>query len=94
MSYRHPVSPDKNPQKVAISGSSAQSSAVSSTTNCVRLCADTDCFVAIGSNPTATSSSFYLPAKVPQVLGCSPSDKVAVIGTTGNLYISEGASVQ
>ena len=46
----------------------------------VRLCADTDTYYAIGSNPTATTSSTFLPAdtveiiKVPDV-----GDKVAGI---------------
>lgn len=90
--YRHPISPDLNPQVRTLSGSSAQSSAVGATTKAVRLCSDTDCWIVIGANPTATTSSTYLPAKVPQVFGCSPSDKVAAIGTSGNLYISEAVA--
>lgn len=92
-SYRHPIAPQENPQVRTISNSSAQSSAVAATTEEVRLCSDTDCFIAIGSNPTATTSSVYLPAKFPQVFGCKPADKVAVIGTSGNLYISEANAV-
>lgn len=92
MSYRHPVAPDQNPQVRTLSGSSAQSAAVGATTKVVRLVSDTDCFVAIGASPVATASSIYLPAKFPQVFGISPGQKVAAIGTSGNLYITEGLS--
>ena len=90
--YRHPIQPDLNPQKVSISGTSAQSSALGATTKSVRLVADTDCWIVIGENPTATTSSVYIPAKEICVFGCSPSQKVAVIGTSGNLYISEATA--
>lgn len=92
MSYRHPISPSGSPQKMTITSSSTQSTVLSSSTKLVRLCADTDCWIVIGANPTAALTSVYLPAKVPQVFGCEPSDKVAVIGTSGSLYISEAFS--
>ena len=49
-------------QAVSTSGTSAQSSALATTTRVVRLCATSDTYVAFGSNPTATSSSMLLPA--------------------------------
>lgn len=95
MSYRHQISPDRNPQRVVLSVASAQSTAVAAGTNAVRLCSDVDCWILIGANPTATVTSNYLPAKVPQVMSCSPGDKVAgIAGGAGNLYISEALSVQ
>lgn len=93
MSYRHPLSPEDSPQVVSLSGSSAQSAAFGATAKAVRVCSDTDCFVAFGSNPTATTSSIYLPAKVPQVFGIQPGQKVAAIGTSGKLYVTEATSV-
>jgi len=92
MSYRHPIAPELNPQKVSISGVSASSVAFGSTTKAVRLVSDTDCWITIGDSPTATLTSTYLPAKFPQVFGCNPGQKVAVIGTSGNLYVSEAVA--
>lgn len=95
MSYKHPVSPALNPQKVTLSTSSAQSAAVAATTKSVRVCSDIDCFILIGANPTATISSVYLPAKTPQVFGIAGGQKVAAIaGGAGNLYVSESSALQ
>ena len=43
---------------------STQSSAFDDTTSCVRIVASADCYVAFGTNPTATTDSVYLPAGV------------------------------
>jgi hypothetical protein len=62
-------------------------------TRAVELTSDTDCFVAIGPHGSTTATattSIYLPAKTPRVYMCDPGQDVSVIGTTGNLYISEG----
>lgn len=93
MSYRHPIAPELNPQVRSISGTTAQSAAFAANAKTVRVCSDADCFIAFGSNPTATTSSIYLPAKVPQVFGIVGGWKVAVIGTSGNLYITEATSI-
>lgn len=84
-------------QKVAMSGgSSTQSSAVGANTSVVRLCADIDCYVAFGTNPTASSSTHYLPAKVPEYFGVAGSSKIAALrysgSDTGNLWITEGSA--
>ena len=56
---------------VATSGTSAQSAALGiaeSGVFWVRLCADTDTYYAVGSNPTATTSSTFLPANVIEII--------------------------
>lgn len=72
---------------VSISGTSAQSGAI--VADQVDLVATVAAVVVIGTNPTATlTSGYYLPAGVPVRLGIVSGDKVAVIGTSGTLYIS------
>lgn len=73
--------------------SSAQSSAIGAGTTIVRLVCTEDCHVAFGSNPTATTSSMYLPANTPEYFGVTGGHKVAVIRTSadGVLHITEGA---
>lgn len=91
--FKHPRSPENSPQVRTLSGSSAQSSAFGTTTKTVRVVSDTDCWIAFGASPTATTSSLYLPAKFPQVFGVVGGQKLAAIGTSGNLYISESDGV-
>lgn len=77
-------------QAVSISGSSAASSAVGANTTAVLLCATVACFVAVGAAPVAVANtSLYLPANVPLFVGIAGGQKVAVIGTSGSLYITE-----
>ena len=74
--------------------SAATTNAVAVSTTCVRLVSTTDCFFAIGSTPTATTSSCFLPANVVEyVRVIGNSDKVAVLQSTssGTLYVSEGS---
>lgn len=75
----------------AFTGSSAQSAAVDDTTFVVRLVATTDCFVALGANPTATTSSAYLPAGIVEYVSITPGHKVAAlqVSSGGNLYITQ-----
>ena len=71
---------------VATSGTSAQSAALGiaeSGVFWVRLCADTDTYYAVGSNPTATTSSTFLPANVIEIIKVDVGDKVAGIIATG-----------
>lgn len=84
-------------QAVSVSGSSAQSSALTSGASIMRLVSTTDCYVAFGTNPTATTSSLFLPANVPEYFGIPSSNqnetwKVAVIQSTasGTLNVSVG----
>jgi hypothetical protein len=80
-------------QSVAFTGTSAQSTAVATSTRIVRLVSTQPCFVAIGSDPTATTSSVYLPANVVQYVSIVGGHKVAAIqvSTAGSLYVTEAA---
>jgi hypothetical protein len=80
-------------QVITIAGTSAQSSAVGSTTTRVILGATTDCWISIGSNPTAVlhgSNSFFLKAgasSYPMTVIASTS-KIAVIQDSAAGYLS------
>lgn len=78
-------------QTVAIGGSSAQSTAITSGLPAVQLVATSDCYVAFGSNPAATNTSMYLPALTPMTYRIDRSDKVAVLQVSGAgvLHITE-----
>lgn len=79
-------------QNVAIGASSAQSTAVSSSTKIVRLVATVDCWIVEGANPTASSTTgAYLPAGAPEYIRINPGDKVAVIqaSSSGTLNMVE-----
>ena len=79
----------------AISGTSAQSAAVSHQSEFVRFVAVTaNAHVAIGTNPTATSQDYFIPAGGSEVLaiGMPSSQRVVGIttGTTTTLDFPEG----
>ena len=79
-------------QTVSYTASSVQTgTAFATTTRLVRIRATTDCFVAFGSNPTATTSSHFLAASETQDFGVTPGDKVAAIrsSVSGTLYVTE-----
>jgi|TARA_E500000318_G_scaffold94091_1_gene93383 hypothetical protein len=75
-------------QMMSSSGTSSQSSAFGSYTYYVRICADADCHILFGSNPTATSSSIFIPADQPEIFKVNPGEKVAAIGSA-NVSVSE-----
>ena len=67
---------------VSIGATSAQSSAITTTgmpRKRVRLFAQSDCYVAFGSNPTASTSTVPLGAENPEFFDVKAGDKVAVI---------------
>jgi hypothetical protein len=74
---------------------SVQSTAVSANATVIRVVATTDCHIQIGVNPTATTSSAFLPAGVVEYIGIKPGDKVAAIkrsgGSAGQLFVTECA---
>jgi RNA:NAD 2'-phosphotransferase (TPT1/KptA family) len=74
--------------KVAMSGTSAQSSAIGANIQYVRLVADANCHYNIGVNPTATTSTVYLPANEIETIKISEGEKVAGICASGNLYVT------
>ena len=67
-------------QNITTSGSSQQSSAVGSGTTIIRIAVNADTYVAIGSNPTATTSSMLMPAgDVEFLVATGGVTKVAVL---------------
>lgn len=56
-----------------------------------RLVATTACHYELGTSPTATTSSTYLPAEVVEHIWLLTTDNIAVIQNTtaGTLYLSE-----
>ena len=76
-------------QNLAITGASQQSAALATPgLFAVRVVATADCYVAIGANPTATTSSTLLVAGLPEYFSARAGEKVAVIGTSGTLNIT------
>lgn len=67
------------PQDVAVGASSAQSTEFTAGTKFVRLCADVDCRVLFGSNPTALLTSVRVVANSEQYYEAPATMKVAVI---------------
>ena len=78
----------KSTEKVASSGTSAQSAAFADNIYYVRVVADAACHIEFGTNPTATTSKVYVPADDIEYFKVSPGEKVAVIGSV-NLYVSQ-----
>ena len=80
-------------QLLAFTGASAQSTALQASTTLVRLFATQDCFIAVGSNPTAAAdgTSMFIAAGVTEYVGVAQGAKIAAIRntTSGNLYITE-----
>lgn len=72
---------------------SVQSTAFSANTRIIRVVSTTDCFIAIGSNPTATSSSTFVPFGSVEYFKVAGAVKLAAIKSTtaGVIYITEGA---
>lgn len=55
-----------------------------------RIWCSTDAFIAIGSNPTATSAGMPMTAKLPETIDCLPTDKISAIrqSSDGTLYVT------
>jgi hypothetical protein len=72
---------------------SVQSTATSANTRIVRLVSATDCHIAIGADPTATTSSTFLPAYSVEYFKIVGGNKIAAIKATtaGALYVTEGS---
>lgn len=90
--YRpHPVIRPGTALKVTIGAAHLESAALGAVV--VQLCATSDCHVVFGAAPVATANSTFLPAKVPVMFACLPTDLVSVIQDTagGTLYITPGA---
>jgi hypothetical protein len=77
-------------QKISITNMSAVSSAFGSQTYQIRVVADTACNIKIGdSGVSAGTSDALLPANWPEYFTVTPGQKIAVIGSSGLLYVSE-----
>ena len=70
---------------------STQTSAFAAQVNAVMVTATDDCFVELGSGPTAATSSTFITADYPLVFRVSGADKAAAITGTGTstVYITE-----
>lgn len=80
-------------QSVNVVAASTPSAALARTTNVVRLCSTTDCWVVIGHAADASGGGFFLPAKWVEYVGVSPTEntRVAVRRATadGSLSLTE-----
>lgn len=81
------------PKVVAVGATSTQSAAVGANTTRIVLSTTTDCWIAIGSNPTAaanTAGSFFLSAGSQSypIVATPSTTKVAVIQNASSGYLS------
>lgn len=79
-------------QSVASAVASAQSAAFAAGTKAIRIVGTEDCYILIGSNPTASSSGHFIQADTVYEIGVSGGEKLAAIRhltTDGTVYISE-----
>ena len=83
MSYNYALRPGTT-QKINTNNSSQASSAFGSQSEYVRICSNAAVHILFGANPTATSSSIFIPANEPEIFKISPGEKVAIIGTSGD----------
>lgn len=95
MSYTLPIDGNRNAvpalrpgttERVATSTASAASAAVTAS-SIVRVISSTDVFLAVGTNPTATTSSMLLPANTPEYIKLNTGDRIAAILSTGSGYL-------
>jgi hypothetical protein len=79
-------------QNITTSGSSQQSSAVGSGTSIVRIAVNQDTYIAVGANPTASSSTMLMPAGSVEFIAVTGGvTKVAVlqVSSSGVASITE-----
>lgn len=67
----------------AVAAASAQTAAIA-TAGDYELSSDTDCYVLVGSNPTATTASMFIAAGRPRTLALKAGEKVAAIRKTAD----------
>lgn len=70
---------------------STATAAVGLNTRVVRVVSSTDCHVVISADPTATTTSTFLPSFSVEYFRIAPGQKVAAIKSTaaGTLYVTE-----
>lgn len=69
-------------QKISIGGTSTQSSAFNGKTTYIRVHAAAICSIAVGNNPTATTSNMRMAAGQTEYFVVKAGDKIAVITNT------------
>ena len=74
-------------------GSSQQSAAFGSDVSVVRVYCETDTYIAMGSNPTASTSSMIIPGGGVEYFATNPTNKIAVlqVSSAGKVTITQGA---
>lgn len=80
-------------QNFTMSGSSQQSSAFAAKVSVIRVAVSAAAYIEIGANPTATTSSIYIPAGTTEYFGVTAGHKLAVLqgGSAGICSVVEGA---
>lgn len=66
-------------QVVTFTTTTTQSAAANHSTRFVRVISDADCHIAVGDNPTATTSSLKLIAGSPEYFGVGAGQKIAAV---------------
>lgn len=83
-----PVMKPGNTQVVDGTSASAQTS-VYSTRNVIYLCSTGAFNLAVGTNPTASNSTMYIPAGLPTYIRVDQGNKIAVFGASVNITTME-----
>jgi hypothetical protein len=89
MTYGSPMPAQS--KKVAYTSAAGTTAALPSNTEVVRVVSTTDCFIEIGTSPTAVADTgMYLAALVPEYFSCPPSGKVSAIqvASDGTIYVT------
>lgn len=76
---------------VAYTGVAGTTAAINKNATSIRVMSTTDCFIEIGTAPTAVANTgLYLPALVPEYFTCPANVKVSAIQVAagGNLYVT------
>lgn len=81
-------------QNITSTGSSQQSNAFGDDVSLVRIYCETDTYLAMGSNPTASTSSMIIPGGGVEYLCVNPAEKVAIlqVSSAGKVTITQGAT--
>lgn len=66
-------------QKVTSTSSHTESAAFNAGTKWIRVNCTVDSYIAIGTSPTATTSSYYLPAGQPTDIGVTGGQKLSCL---------------
>jgi hypothetical protein len=76
---------------VTYTGTAGTTATLDKDATSIRVVATTDCFIEIGTNPTAVANTgLYLPALVPEYFTCPMNAKVSAIQVSagGSIYVT------